>query len=67
MPSSTSCAPYCSDLFDEAFVISNVRYAIGKAKKNFPFYLSKALAEDFALAQREGENQTKTSVDRAGG
>lgn len=56
--------PYCADPFDEAFVISNIRYALGKAKKNFPFYLSKALAEDFARATREGESQEKKIIDR---
>lgn len=56
--------PHCADLFDEAFVISNIRYALGKAKNNFPFYLSKALKEDFARAQRESENQEKKIIDR---
>lgn len=56
--------PHCANLFDEAFVVSNIRYALGKAKKNFPFYLSKALAGDFARAQREGENQEKKIIDR---
>lgn len=57
--------PYCAEPFDEAFVISNIRYALGKAKRNFPFYLSKALAGDFARAQRESETQERKIVDRA--
>lgn len=57
--------PYCVEPFDEAFVTSNIRYALGKAKRNFPFYLSKALAGDFAKAQREGEGQVRKINDRA--
>lgn len=57
--------PHCDEPFDEAFVVSNIRYALGKAKKNFPFYLSKALAGDFARAAREGETQERKIVDRA--
>lgn len=57
--------PHCVEPFDEAFVISNIRYALGKAKRNFPFYLSKALAGDFARAQREGEDQVRKIRDRA--
>lgn len=56
--------PYCSDLFDEAFVISNIRYSIKNAKRNFGHYLAKALAEDFAKATREGADQEKKIIDR---
>lgn len=56
--------PYCVEPFDESFVVSNIRYALGKAKRNFPFYLSKALTGDFARAQREGEDQAKKIIDR---
>jgi len=56
--------PYCADNFDEAFVVSNIRYALGKAKKNFPFYLAKALSGDFARAARESVNQEKKIIDR---
>lgn len=55
---------YCVEPFDEAFVISNIRYALGKAKKNFPLYLSKALKDDFARATREGESQERRIIDR---
>lgn len=57
--------PYCEEPFDEAFVVSNIRYALGKAKKNFPFYLAKALTEDFARASRESASQEKKITDRA--
>lgn len=56
--------PYCEEPYDEAFVVSNIRYALGKAKKNFPFYLAKSLTEDFARAAREGESQERKIVDR---
>lgn len=56
--------PYCADPFDEALVVSNVRYAVKNAKRNFRYYLSKALAEDFARAAREGESQERKIVDR---
>lgn len=56
--------PYCSDPFDEAFVISNILYSIKNAKRNFGYYMAKALAEDFAKATREGADQEKKIIDR---
>jgi len=56
--------PYCADPFDEAFIISNIRYSIKNAKRNFGYYLAKALAEDFAKASREGADQEKKIIDR---
>lgn len=56
--------PHCIEPLNEAFVVSNIRYAIGKAKKNFAFYLSKSLDSDFARATREGETLEKQIVDR---
>lgn len=45
--------PYCLGAIDAGFLISNIRYSHRNARENFPHYLAKALAEDYAAHERE--------------
>lgn len=44
------------------YIIPNIRYSLKNAKDNFPAYLKKSLAEDYAKHDREVENKKKEKV-----
>lgn len=53
-------------LFDKGtiYVISNLRYALRKAKNNFSGYLSQALKKDYASHDREVEAKLKSKTEK---